>query len=382
MIHPTLVESRTVKGGVEYVYWRAQWYENGEQRSVSIARANGPDGISRREAKKLMPAKVAEAVKDGNLSTATLAGLEAMYFRLRPDMNERTAALYRQTFKRLRDTFGDGKLIASIGKADAKEWEASMRLTLSPAATRLHIRNAKALFGSSSTGAIGLELIDANPFVLLKSGSVAGTKSHVSEADAEKVRLELSPAHRVPFVLARYCGLRTPSETATLTWNRIVFDKLRIVVIDRKRSRVEDDRPEFQVRERVVLRAPRAEPDLLAAGERRDRDDSPVVTVNQDPKHLHRAIQAATLRAGLPTWPKTLQTLRQSAENDWRSRYPVHVVEEWMGHADSVGRRNYASVDERWYVSNPEQRGNHSENGAGKEKGKASEPASDSPATT
>lgn len=343
----TLTEATTTKNGTRYEYWRAQWYENGEAKTKQLARKNGPNGISRREAMKLVRAHAAELESKRIDGGHTLATFEAMYFRLRPDMNERTAELYRQTFARLRATFGDNRQLAGISKADAKEWEASMRATLSPATTRLHIRNAKSLFGATSTGAIGLELVDANPFVLLKGGSVAGAKNHLAEADAEKVRLELSPAHRVPFVLARYCGLRIASEGPLLTWDRVSFDKRRMLVIDKKRSRVEDDRPEFQVRERTVRLDPRAEGDLLAAWELRERDDGLVVTVSLE--RLHVAIQRAARRAQVPEWPKTLQTLRQSAENDWRAKYPVHVVEEWMGHADSVGRRNYASVDERWY---------------------------------
>lgn len=352
MIHCTLVESRMVKGGAEYVYWRAQWYENGKQRSSLLARANGPKAISRRDATKLLRAFEkdyrAKSAGDGE----TLASFEEMYFDLRPDMNERTATLYRQTFARLRAAFGDDRKLTAIDKADAKRWEVAMRKKLKPATARLHIRNAKSLFGTSSTGAIGLELIDANPFVLLKSGSVAGAKGHLSEADSEKVRLELSPAHRVPFVLARYCGLRIASEGPLLTWDRVGFATRRLLVIDKKRSRVEDDRPEYQVRERTVLLDPRAEPDLLAAWELRERDDGPVVTVSL--QRLFKAIQRAARRAGVPKWPKTLQTLRQSAETDWRATKPDHVVEEWMGHSDAIGRKHYASVDERWYAAEPQ----------------------------
>ena len=354
-------------------YYFAWWYDrNGKRKKEGIGpKRDWSKKDAQAQCDEIAKKLFRDPTKRSGTKGITLSQFQGVYFSNRPDMGVRTKQLYEQTFKRLLDHFGDIP-IRRIDRGEAKKFEAALKKTLGIPTVRLHIRNAKALFGASENGAVGLEYLDASPFIAIKSGSVAGDKGYLSEADAEKVREELSPAHRVPFVLARYCGLRILSEGPLLTWDRVDFGKRRMLVIDKKRSRVEDDRPEMRVRERHVLIDARAEADLLAAWELRERDDGPVVTVSLDPKLFHRAIQRAAKRAQVKVWPKTLQTLRQSCENDWRPLYPDHVVEEWMGHSDGVGRKHYASVDDRWYESQPIRR----ENGA---KTDAQEKSTESP---
>ena len=54
--------------------------------------------------------------------------------------------------------------------------------------------------------------------------------------------------------------------------------------------------------------------------------------------------------AGLQPWPKLIQNLRASCENDWLdSGMPAHVVARWIGHTVKVQNDHYVKVDDHHF---------------------------------
>ena len=51
-------------------------------------------------------------------------------------------------------------------------------------------------------------------------------------------------------------------------------------------------------------------------------------------------------RAGCKRWPKLFQNLRSSCETDLTSRFPLHVVAEWLGNTPEVATKHYLQVTE------------------------------------
>ena len=258
--------------------------------------------------------------------------------RRRSEIKPRSIALLEQTRDRLCAHIGCKTRIDAIGPDDAAGWRASMLdKGASEATVRLHTRNAKAMLSA----AVEWELIDRNPFAKLRSQSVAANRDrHVSEAEAVRVLEALPDARwRVLFALARFGGLRVPSETHGLTWDRIDWERHRMTVYAPKAHRRGRSADEAC---RVVPIVPRLYEALRAAYEAAEPGSVRVVDLSRN--NLPRTIKAAAKRASVPAWPHLFQTLRRSCETDWATEHPQHAVSAWLGHSEAVSHRHYLQV--------------------------------------
>lgn len=353
----------TAANGDEYVYWRAQFYNSvGRRIARRVGRANGKEAISKKAAMERCNELAAQMLIRPSRRDArraiTLKQFRAEYFEARPRINAATRAAIDHTFALLISFFGADKKLDHITADDALRWESSLvkgtrkrgekteKFDRSVATIRRHVRTAKALFGTKRFGAVGRGFIAENPFALLDGSSKAGTVTYITEADAEKVIEELPHwSLRNAFALARYCGLRCPSEVSGLIWDDIAWKSRRLTVHDVKRSRVEQQ----ERRERVVLLDERAEKWLLKGFASSPARNKLVCPRLPHKSNLSRSVTEAITRAGVTPWPKLFQSLRQSAERDWADRYPQHVVSTWLGHSIEVSGKHYLAIGEEHY---------------------------------
>jgi integrase len=127
------------------------------------------------------------------------------------------------------------------GAADWADWLSKDRAEggkgLSEPTVRQHIRNAKSVFGE----AVDRGYIAKNPFRKLASSSLAAGDDHYVTPDEAQQVLEACPSlpWKVFFGLMRYAGLRAPSETHSLTWDRVDFGRgiLRVRSVKTERHR-------------------------------------------------------------------------------------------------------------------------------------------------
>ena len=105
--------------------------------------------------------------------------------------------------------------------------------------------------------ALRRKVIDDNPFGSLKSGPTPSRYSrYVTPGEIERVIDACPDAEwRLLFGLARYAGLRIPSESHGLTWSDVDFDRGRLTVRSPKTERCGEqvDRPQHHG-ERAALR--------------------------------------------------------------------------------------------------------------------------------
>lgn len=136
---------------------------------------------------------------------------------------------YEAPFKSLRKWFGDSQPMRSITKGDARAWRTAIAKGKAENTTRKWTAKVKTLFNS----AIEDELIDVSPFNGLASGLVRirARDYFITIEEAAKV-LEACPSleWRLIFALARFGGLRCPSEVLALRWGDILWDKERFIV--------------------------------------------------------------------------------------------------------------------------------------------------------
>lgn len=143
---------------------------------------------------------------------------------------------------------------------------------------------------------------------------------------------------RLIFALARYGGLRCPSEQATITWSDIDWERGRIVVRETKRNR------HIEARENPLF--PELRPFLEICFRAEDRDPIKVIgRVRCTKTNLRTQMGRILERASIKQWPKLFLNLRATRETELvRQGHPVHVVCSWLGNTPKVASKHYLQV--------------------------------------
>ena len=261
-----------------------------------------------------------------------------------------------QTVTHLIERFGSGRPIHDIGPDDAATWKQDLEGSgLSKATVKTHVGNAKTIFAE----ALARELLERSPFQRV-SGGVTPTRNtrYVTPEEMERV-LEGCPDSqwRLLFGLARYAGLRVPSETELLTWADVDWDRARLSVRSPKTER----HPGHE--KRTVPIDPRLMRLLQERFDAAEEGDERLVSV-RGAGGRRRAVLRILERAGVEPWDQTWQSLRRSCEIEWAKHHPQFAVSKWIGHSITVSGRHYANAvpDElfdraaRGVAQNPAQR--------------------------
>ena len=151
------------------------------------------------------------------------------YLAERTDMKPGSKAALELTKEKLVDYFTGAKALRSITANEASQWRASIAATrLAPATVKHHVGNAKGMFAEAERRGP----VSANPFAHLKSGATAAANErYIAPAEADAIVTALPTAEfKLLFGLARFAGLRCPSETHLLTWADVDFERARLNV--------------------------------------------------------------------------------------------------------------------------------------------------------
>ena len=139
--------------------------------------------------------------------------------------------------------------------------------------------------------------------------------------------------------LARYGGLRCPSEILGMTWADILWAENRMVVRSPKTKRYEGKAS------RVVPIFPELRPHLETAFDQADEGQVHLVTRYRSSRcNLRTQLTRIIENAGLEPWPKLWQNLRASRATELAAEYPAHVAAAWLGHSTAVADRHYWRV--------------------------------------
>src|SRR4029078_2084152 len=154
---------------------------------------------------------------------------------------------------------------------------------------------------------------------------------------------------RLLVALARFGGLRIPSEAFSLTWGDVDWERGRLSIPSPKTEHSGKTH-------RVIPLVPLLCPHLEAAFAEADEE-----TVYVFPEEYRRRVQGergwggATLRttfgevirrAGVEPWPRVWHSLRASCESDLAQSFPLAVGTKWLGNTPSVALRHYVDPTE------------------------------------
>ncbi|MBN1362962.1 MAG: site-specific integrase [Sedimentisphaerales bacterium] len=190
-------------------------------------------------------------------------------------------------------------------------------------------------------------LAASNPFTDLKT-AVQGNKAReffVSRQDIEKV-LEACPdaQWRLIVALARYGGLRTPSETLALTWSDVDWEKGKMLVRSPKTEHHAGGESRF------VPVFPELRPYLMQVFEAAEPGAVHCITrYRRRTLNLRTQFLRILAKAGVKRWPKLFQNLRATRETELVEHWPEHVVCAWLGNTRLVARKHYLQVTEEHF---------------------------------
>ena len=239
--------------------------------------------------------------------------------------------------------FGD-RALAAITAADGERLVEHLRgRGLRPATIHKQLQRTRQAFGD----AVKRGLLEKNPlqYVRVSAGDPSDRRAYVSTADVAKC-IEAAPnAHwRLLIALARFGGLRIPSEAFSLRWEHVDWERGRLTIESPKGKA--GGKPY-----RVAPLFPALRPYLEEAFELaetgdvfvfpeawRKRAQGPHGWINAN---MRTVFEKIVRRAGLTPWPRLWHNLRASCESDLAANFPLATVTKWLGNTPSVALRHY-----------------------------------------
>ncbi len=240
-----------------------------------------------------------------------------------------------QTKEKLLGFYSPSLPLRAITHESAAEWRRWMVDSgLSEASVKIHCGNAKTMFLEASRR----KLIPESPMARPRSGATARlVDRYVTPDEIDRV-VNTCPGvqWKLLFGLARYAGLRISSESHSLVWSDVDFERHRLHV----RS-VKTERHRGHER-RMVPAGPKLMKLLQDAYTESPDGADRVVTINASGYMAEKCV-ALVRAAGVEPWPDLFQTLRASCEKEWAMTFPQFAVSRWIGHSITVSGRHYAN---------------------------------------
>jgi len=275
--------------------------------------------------------------------TARLGEFLNGYRDSRTDLKSQTRVHMGHAIRNLIDFFDEQKPLRDVSEQDAREFRNYLvEQKLAEATIRRRTGLARQFF----TVARKRKLIPANPFkqdgLPTSVGGNASRRFFVTREMTEQILQACPDAEwRLLIVLARYGGLRTPSESLRLRW--------RDIDIERKRFTVTSPKTEHHAghESRIVpLFWEVAEALDEAFTTAPEGAEFCITRYRLNNLNLRTQFQRIIKRAGLQPWPRLWQNLRSSRQSELCGDFPEHVVCSWLGNSKAVAREHYLQVRE------------------------------------
>ena len=261
------------------------------------------------------------------------------YIATRTDVKPNTKAHLERARKNLVDFFGRDTPLVDITQGDADEFRLDLKQTMGDNTVRRICGRAKQFFRV----AVRKRLIAESPFGDMKDTAVRANKLReffVSRETAQKVIDACPDAQwRLIFALARYGGLRCPSEHVALRWGDVDWERGRMRVTSPKTEHHEGKG--F----RWIPIFPELLPHLEAAFEEAAEGTEVVITRYRDRNtNMRTTLERIIAKAGVDQWPKLFQNLRSTRQTELAELYPSHVVCAWLGNSEAIAAKHYLQV--------------------------------------
>jgi integrase len=278
----------------------------------------------------------------------TLGELVSEYLELRkPQVKPGTYESLEYAARSLTAVLSPNTPLDQITPVDAHRVYAEFRKALCESTANKRMQTCKAIFRFAAE----CGYIAANPFAVIRGLGVRGKKDRHQDVPSEEVikLLKVIPnlEARTIVALARWNGLRIPSEIRDLRWRDIDWEKRRMIIRSPKLARYEDKA------ERCVAIFPEAFAFLQELRRLRpeaSEDDNIFSETFTHRGNLRMYIEYYCRVSGIKLWPKLFINLRASHVNDInRAAFPPYVCHTWNGHSQEVANAHYMLIREEDY---------------------------------
>jgi integrase len=335
-------------------HWQVNFTERGKQRILYLGKdydAGSANRIARivtdilvyRKRGEPLPADVLRRLDDlpdrlrqnfeckglsGDKTSRTLDGLLSAFYESKSHLKAGTQSNYKCTGAKLLKFFGKGKKLDSIKSSDCEVFKTKFLKAYSASSVSRIIRYCRTIFGFAVESA----LLSKNPF--------AGVKSSVEVNEERLVYVDVDTTHKVMaccrddhdrlfFALARFAGLRVPSEVRHLRYSDFTENTIRIHA-DTKTGKREV--PLFCEVRKIVDRI------KASLG---DKYNSAALVFPKVGGFRRRILQAIK-KSGVKCWTKLFVNLRSSCITDFSERgYAEKTMDAIFGNSAAVRLRHY-----------------------------------------
>ncbi len=256
--------------------------------------------------------------------------------------------VWRQVVRDLLKFFGQECLLEQIDRKQAEAFRHHLQQRgLSPTTISKRLQVVRMIFRH----AVQQELLEKSPFEHVRhhGGDPGRRRVYVPVGSIQKVLQACGdPWWQLLVVLARFAGLRTPSESLSLRWEDIHWEENRMLVHASKTAHLPGRGcravPLFpEVRFYLEQARNHAEPqaEYVFPEHLRRRAQGPR---GWNGANLRTGLLRIIRRAGLEPWPRPWHNLRASCETDLVQQFPLPKVAKWIGNTAAVAMRHYVDV--------------------------------------
>ena len=275
----------------------------------------------------------------------TISSMTDAYIERRTaDMKPWSIKMLKQARGKLTGFYGGDKPVLEITVADAQDFRRSLASKHSVAYVAKIVILSRQFFKD----AVDRELIAKNPFAKVKAGSQRNPQRQrfISCAVIDKA-IEHAPnaEWKLIIALARYGGVRVPSEVLALRWEDVNWTQGKVLI---RSSKTEHH---LGKESRLIPLYPELKPYLLAAFEQAEEGAVFAVRRYRDPAvNIRTQFLRILGAAGIEPWPKLFQNLRSSRQTELTEKWPAHVVCAWMGNSEVVAREHYLQITDEHFA--------------------------------
>ncbi len=269
---------------------------------------------------------------------ATVGSFVDEYLKLRGDVKPATHAHLKRAGDKLKAFLGADRPLDAVTALDAESFRRHLRSTSAENTTRRMVSRARQFFAAAVSG----RRIAENPFAHLKGLNVRAVKERQAfiDRDATQTLLDAAPSAewRAIIALARFGGIRVPSELYPLKWTDIDWSAGVVNVESPKTEHCGKGRrttPLFPELRAVLSEAfDAAEPGAVYVLHR----------YRSKSQNLRQGLKRIIAKAKLTEWPKLFVNLRASRATELVEHFPGHVAAAWLGHTEAVANEHYRQV--------------------------------------
>jgi len=165
----------------------------------------------------------------GERAVATLGQFTRDYIDGRTDIKPRTRCNLELSRRALVDFFGSERRLQDITEHDADRWGIALKHRYAEATAARTIKHARQFLKAACRA----RLVTVNPLLDVKTGSMSNPdRLYFVSREATAQLLDSCPDQewRLIVALARFGGLRCPSEHLALTWPDVDWDQGKILI--------------------------------------------------------------------------------------------------------------------------------------------------------